>query len=260
MKSLARITGITFLLLGAVLLFGGRSYIVPAFSTPVDIMDTGMQDIGHNTAVETDLPVIFERFASLDNMNYHVIPVWAGNEIKYIPLAVFGSQAGKYKKVIDNSMDWLDGDTDKYGTKTVSFAGVILKTDDEVNNRMKKWFMKKGLFEHESDIDNYTLPYMLYQVNLSGVRNNTIVFTAMIVIGIFLLLIGIFAYSPVYVPLELKETKINGVTYRLEQLDALNNLIMKGNKQQACDILIRKYHVEAGYAAFVTENWSEYYY
>ena len=260
MKKTSKIVGIILFLLGAVLLFAGRRFIVPAFSTPVDIEEEGMGAVELNTAVETDLYMVFERFSRRDSRDYHVIPVWSGEYGYFIPLSIPSENAGDYTGVVDETMDFAYGYTNSYGTETVHFQGVVLEMDDTTSGKMKDWFRETGLFERESDMDDAMLPYMLYQVNLTSVKENTILFAWIMIVGLVFLCVGIFLPSEVKVVPKLKETKINGVTYRVEQFRVLNSLIMKGKKQEAQNLLTGKFNVEPGYAAFVVDNWNEYFY
>ncbi|MDE5823501.1 MAG: hypothetical protein K2N44_03860 [Lachnospiraceae bacterium] len=260
MKKTSVIIGIILFLLGAVLLFAGRRFIVPAFSTPVDIVEEGMEAVAPNTAVETDLYMVFERFSRRDSRDYHVIPVWSGEYGYVIPLSISSENAGDYTQVVDETMDYAYGYTNDYGTETVHFQGVVLELDDTTSGKMRDWFREVGFFERESDMDDAILPYMLYQVNLTGVKENTILFAWIMIVGLVFLCIGIFLPSEVKVSLKLKETKINGVTYRVEQFRVLNSLLMKGKKQEAQKILTEKFNVDSSYAAFVVDNWNEYFY
>lgn len=260
MKKALAIVGSILFVLGVILLFAGSKFIVPAFSTPVDIEEVGMGAVRPNTAVETDLYMIFERFSRREEREYHVIPVWKGEYGYFIPLSISDDNEKVYAKVIEETMDFAYGYTNEYGTQTVHFQGVALELDDTTAKKMKEWFRETGLFERESDMDEAMLPYMLYEVNLTGVKQNTIVFGCITAAGILLLCIGIFLPTKVKVSLQLKETKINGVTYRVEQLGTINSLLMKGNKQEAQNILTQKFYVDPGYAAFVVDNWNEYYY
>lgn len=260
MKKAAGITGIILFLLGIVLLFATRSSIVPAFSTPVDIAEDGMAAVEPGTAVEADLDMVFERFSRRDNRDYHVITVWSGEYGYFIPISISSNNAGDYTKVVNETMDYAYGYTNDYGTETVHFQGVVRELDDTTADKMKDWFREKGLFTRESDMDEAMLPYMLYEVDLAGAKQNTILFAWMAILGLILLCVGIFAAPEVKISLKLKETKINGVTYQVGQLRVLNSLLMKGKKKEAQKMLTEKFHVDSGYAAFVIDNWNEYFY
>ncbi|MDE7273586.1 MAG: hypothetical protein K2N95_11085 [Lachnospiraceae bacterium] len=260
MKKASGIVGIILFLLGVVLLFATGSYIIPAFSTPVDIAEEGMEAVGPNTAVETDFDMVFERFSRRDERDYHVIPVWSGEYGYFIPLSISSGNAGDYTKVIDETMDYAYGYTNDYGTETVHFQGVIKELDDTTASKMKDWFREKGLFTRESEMDEWMLPYILYQVNLTSVKQNTILFAWIAIVGLVFLCVGIFLPEEVKISLKLKETKINGITYRVEQFRVVNSLIMKGKKPEAQKMLTDKFNVDSGYAAFVVDNWNEYFY
>ncbi len=260
MKKTSGIIGAILFVLGAVLLFAGRSYIKPAFSTPVDIEETGMEAIEPGTAVETDLNMIFERFSRRENRDYHVIPVWSGEYTYFIPLSISSDRAGEYTRVVDETMNFAYGYKDTYGTENVHFQGVVLELDDTTAEKMKDWFREKELFVKESDMDKVMLPYILHQVDLAGVKQNTVLFIWIMIVGLVFLCVGIFLPVEIKVSPKLKETKINGVTYRVEQLRTINSLIMKGKKQEAQKLLTEKFYVDSGYAAFVVDNWNEYFY
>lgn len=264
MKKLSCIVGAILLILGAILLFAGRSFVIPAFSEPVDIMEGGIEELSPNTAVETDLTLVLERFSRRGDRDYHMVAVPGDNYwIYFIPISIPSSSSENYTKNVKESMAYLYGETEDYGTNPVHIQGVLLELDDTTKEELVNWSLEIGMVEQASEMEEYILPYMLYSVNLDGIKQNTIIFGGMALIGLVLLCIGIFvpdkaSASAIY--LELKETRINGVTYPLEQLKALNDIIIKGNKQEAHDILARDFHVEQDYASFVVENWSEYYY
>ncbi|MCI8973743.1 MAG: hypothetical protein HFH79_09165 [Lachnospiraceae bacterium] len=266
MKKLSGIVGAILFLLGGILLLAGRSFVIPAFSRPVDIMEEGLSAASANTAVETELFMVLDRFSRRENRDYHMTAVWKNaenEEIFLVPVSISSGSAGNYSNIVEESMDYMYGDANDLGTMTVPFQGVVLQVDDETKKKMTDWLLEVGLVEQASELEEITLPYMLYSVNLDGIRQNTLIFGGMTLVGLVLLCIGIFApdkasASSVY--LELKETKIGGITYPLEQLKALNDIIIKGNKQEAHNILARDFHVEPDYASFVVENWSEYYY
>ncbi|MDE6620870.1 MAG: hypothetical protein K2K74_10370 [Lachnospiraceae bacterium] len=260
MKKTSKIIGIILFLLGVVLLFATRNFIVPAFSTPVDITEEGMEAVGPNTAVETDFDLVFERFSRRESRDYHVITVWSGEYGYFIPISIASENAGDYTKVVNETMDYAYGYTDDYGTETVHFQGVVRELDDTTADKMKDWFREKGLFTRESDMDEAMLPYMLYEVDLTGAKQNTILFAWIAIVGFVFLCVGIFLPTEVKISLKLKETKINGVTYRVEQFRVVNSLIMKGKKQEAQKMLTEKFNVDSGYAAFVVDNWNEYFY
>lgn len=219
-----------------------------------------MEAVGPGTAVETDLNMVFERFSRRDNRDYHVITVWSGEYGYFIPISISSNDAGDYTRVVNETMDYAYGYTNDYGTKTVHFQGVVRELDDTTADQMKDWFREKGLFTRESDMDEAMLPYMLYQVDLNGTKENTFLFAWITIAGLVLLCIGIFAPSEVKISLQLKETKMNGVTYRIDQFRGINSLLMKGKKQEAQRMLTERFHVDPGYAAFVIENWNEYFY
>lgn len=260
MKKTLRTTGIILFIFGVFLLLAARKSVIPAFSKPVDIMEEGMGAARPDMAVETDLNIVFERFSRRDDRDYHVIPVWSGDYVYVIPLSVMSRNAGDYTKVVDATMDCAYGYTADYGTDTVHFQGIVMELDDVTAEKMKKWFREVGFFERESDMDANMLPYMLYQVDLDSQKLNIIIFAGITIVGLVLLCIGIFAPSRIKVTLTLKETKINGVTYQMGQLKTVNALLMKGNKQEAQNILTRDFHVDSEYASFVVDNWNEYYY
>ncbi len=157
-------------------------------------------------------------------------------------------------------MNFAYGYKDTYGTENVHFQGVVLGLDDTTAEKMKDWFREKELFVKESDMDKVMLPYILHQVDLAGVKQNTVLFIWIMIVGLVFLCVGIFLPVEIKVSPKLKETKINGVTYRVEQLRTINSLIMKGKKQEAQKLLTEKFYVDSGYAAFVVDNWNEYFY
>lgn len=264
MKKLSCITGAILLILGAILLFAGRSFVIPAFSEPVDLMEGGIEELSPGTAVEAELTVVLERFSRREDRDYHIVTIPGKNYwVYFIPISISSGSSGNYTKIVKESMAYLYGETEDYGTNPVHFQGVLLELDDTTKEELLKWSLEIGLVEQASEMEESMLPYLLYSVNLDGIRQNTMIFGGMTLIGLVLLCIGIFVpdkASASVVYLELKETRINGVTYPLEQLKALNDLIIKGNKQEAHSILARDFHVEPDYASFVVENWSEYYY
>ncbi len=188
MKKFSGIVGAIFFLLGAVLLFAGRSFVVPAFSKPVDITEGGIEEVSLNTAVEIDLELVFERFSRRKNRDYHMVTVYGDNDwIYFMPISISSGSSGNYTEIVKESMDYLNGCTDAYGTETVPFQGVLLELDDRTEEELTKWFLENELVGQESELQKFTLPYMLYSVNFDGVRQNIIIFGWMMLIGLVLL-------------------------------------------------------------------------
>ena len=73
MKKLSCIVGAILLILGAILLFAGRSFVIPAFSEPVDLMEGGIEELSPGTAVEAELTVVLERFSCVSNMFRQIV-------------------------------------------------------------------------------------------------------------------------------------------------------------------------------------------
>ncbi|MDE6917272.1 MAG: hypothetical protein K2P39_10810 [Lachnospiraceae bacterium] len=260
MNKTLKTVGIVLLLLGALLLFAVRGYMMPAFGTPVDIMAEGMEKAQVNKAVDTELDIVFECFSRQDSRDYHVVFVWDGDMYYVIPMAIHSENAGDFKKVVNETMDFAYGYTQEWGTQTAHFEGIIKELDDETAQKMKDWACEVGLFNTEAEAEEAMLPYLLYQTGLENIQFGISVVFLIVIIGLVLLCVGIFTPENYNVVLKLKETKINGVTYSVIKLRPINTLIIKGKKQQARDILTRDYHVDSGYAAFVVDNWNEYYY
>ncbi len=177
MKSFLEQFGFVIIIIGIVMLVLNFTSVRIAMNESVDVYGDGVEsaeDIKWGMSIETDMNVLLECFGSMETTTknrsgsngtshtdyYYIMPVFVGEETYYVAFKVREDSDDRsiYKKISDNTMDYLSGYSNQFGEDSILISGGLHKLDDEVYDHMKDWFEDSDWFAQDSDIDKYVLP------------------------------------------------------------------------------------------------------
>lgn len=273
MKQFLRIIGLFFVFVAIIGLFAVREDIPIVFSEPVDIYEDVPENFDNIKAVETEISMLLDKFVeeeritkndsgaitSRDYDYYYILPVFTKNETYYAAVKVDSEDSATYKRIVDITWEYINGEREFVGSRTVDFQGGFVKMDDELYEYFEDWFRDEQYFENESDIDKYLLPLVLIPVNYERVRVMIYVFVGMLVFGVLFFILGM-------IPKKKRNTKapgsstimINGINYPSANLLDVNKYVEQGKKVKAIKELRDITNLDLAAAKDIVDNWDTY--
>ncbi|MBP3542999.1 MAG: hypothetical protein J6J86_02105 [Lachnospiraceae bacterium] len=266
---------LVFSIFAVIMLFVGGFDCIASFKTPVDLYGetTNVSDITRTTPVEADVYAVLDCFVTekttttkngtvtgTDYDYYYIIPAYDGDETYYVGIKVPEDEDYEYDEICNQTWEWLMGDIDDIGEKTVHAEGCLKKMDDELYDYMVEWFEESEWFESDSDIEKYALPLYLDPVKFSSTRTMTIVAVGTLVVCLVLFI--------VFGKIEKKQTKkaqaqthvvINGVSYPKEAFRNVNRCIANRENVFAIQELCSITGLTPEEAQPIIQSWNKYY-
>lgn len=248
-----------------------------AFHKPIDIYSEDFSGVKRFMAVESDLDIIIDNFleetvthtkngstTSVDRYEYYSVPVFVGDDCYYIALKTTknGKDSSQISKVVRETMAYLMYSQDTYGSEVLEFTGGVYKMKKNIYAEMKSWFKEAGFFETDAEVEKYVLPYQLETVaSFKGVRTMFLVLFAIILLGIFLIVIDHREFTP-KAPKNLQNTVINiyGVDHPISKFTKVNQFVVKGKRAQAVAELQKTVTITDMDAENLINHWGEYYF
>lgn len=243
-----------------------------AFSEPVDINVDHPEDYTKVTAVETDIYMLLGSFAR-DEMTtynkrgqitsqsydiYYVMPIFAQEDIYYVGILVNSEESAPYNRISELSRQYLSGDLDHLGEEVIDFQGGFIKMKDEIYEQFQNWFIKRGYFNSEEELNGHVLPLVLETVNYERVRITAFVMAGAFLISVVLLIFGFRSGGEKTVGAANKVITINGTSYPSDNLEDINRLIRRGKTDKAVKELRKLANISEAEAAAVIQRWDEY--
>ena len=273
MKQFLRTIGLFFVFVSVIGLFAVREEIPIVFSEPVDIYEDIPKDFDNIKAVDTEISMLLDRFVSEETVKkndkgaitstdydyYYVLPVFTRDETYYAAVKVDSEDSATYKRIVDITWEYINGEREFVGSRTIDFQGGFVKMDDELYEYFEDWFRDEQYFENESDIDKYLLPLVLIPVNYERVRIMIYVFAGMIVFGVLFFILGV-------IPKKKSNTKapgsstiiINGANYPSSNLLDVNKYVEQGKTVKAIKELREITNLDLAAAKNIVDNWDAY--
>lgn len=176
-----------------------------AFQKPVDIYAEDFEGVKRFMAVESDLDVIITSFleetithkkngatTGVDRYYYYAVPVFVGDDTYYVALKLASdhADASQVKKVVKETMAYLNYEQDTYGSEIYEFKGGVHKMKNDIYSEMKSWFKEAGFYESDAEVEKYILQYQLEPiVSFERIRTIYLVCAGLIVLGIVLVVV-----------------------------------------------------------------------
>ncbi|GEM_PF-2980613 len=272
--------GFVLAIIGVILCIFGRAEIISLFKEPVDIFQDGLDsagDIKTGLPIDTDISILVDNFGNEEitesnsgskrEYAYYILPVFVGNYDTYyvaIKTSVNGPDYKKYQEITEETLAYLYGESDTYGSTFIHTTGIIRKLDKEKYEYLREWFEQSGYFANESDIDKYVLPYILD--NESAATRISIGIAALSLLGGGLILTVISLLAGRKYAARLKELKksegriitINGLPFSIASMGDVDRLIWSGKNEKAMKTLISQYRATPGEAQEIISNWTRY--
>lgn len=272
MKSVLVRFGLMFLLFAGIIGFVSWEEIIISFSEPVDIYEDLPKDFNDVKAVETELYVLMDVFASeqtttknrsghitsTDYDYYYVLPVFTEEETYYAAVKVDSEKSKPYDKLTDLTWSYLNGEVEMLGSKTIEFQGGFVKMEDDLYEYFEEWFEEEQFFESDAEMEKYLLPLVLEPIVYENVRILTYVMVGLIVVGGLMVFFGLRKGKIKYKPSAHPMIAINGVNYPSSNFESVNKLVTKGDKVKAAKELQKITGIEADESTFVIDRWEEY--
>ncbi|MBR6627392.1 MAG: hypothetical protein IKL04_05365 [Lachnospiraceae bacterium] len=254
-----------------------------AISEPVDINAEGyltdVSQLQKGMAVDTHIdklvgPIMTETITRKSRLmkstrvyHHYAMPVFVGDEVYYLAYKVndedtFAKNA--VDKIASVTMKYLYGETDYYGTHSLSISGGIVEADSGIRQDLVKGLTDSGMFETEVIASKYVLDLSLEKMSRDNVRKVLYGNLAALALGILILIILLFStffgrekYSKRKKQLEAlgnKTITINGRDYVVRSM-TIDKMIWDDKIPQAKRELMTKYMATEEEAARIIENW-----
>lgn len=207
MEKSGLLSKVAYWIIGLSLLFVGIGFedALIAFHKPVDIYAEDFGGVKRFMAVESDLDIIITSFleetithkkngatTGVDRYDYYSVPVFVGDDCYYIALKVASdhASASQIRKVVKETMAYLNYTQDTYGDEILEFKGGVHKMKNDIYAEMKSWFKEAGFFESDADVEKYVLQYQLEPMaSFQRVRTMYMVCIGLVILGIILIVV-----------------------------------------------------------------------
>ena len=275
MKKKIIIVGLVLTLLPAFLLLAGIDFTVGPFLEPFDLYENNLEKVPRYGAVDSELQILLESFVSetrksqsgnsvsIKGVDYfYSVPIFVGSETYYVAIKVDRDDTKKYKKIADETMDYLYGKGTTLGTKTLQLQGVMGKLDDEVYEYMVEWFEETEFFETREQLEKYVLPLEIKECNLQNYRIINIVVILVMVAGIVLLIFGLkkdAKYEKAGKKLQNCALNINGKDYPILSFEKVDKYVFYEKNEKAEAELMKVTGLSSEDAKQILAQWENYY-
>lgn len=194
------------ILFGAMFLFSNKENIKSAFTGTYDIYDVDASDIKIGDGVKTDIYAVLDTFGTLETTTknsktgnvtgktyhyYYIIPVFDGDETKYMAVKVSESDKKAFDRISDDTWAYLLDEADDFTDEEFAAVGNIQKLDGQGYEYFVEWFEDMEWFDttDRDEIEEYLLPICLEIKDLK--TTNLMVYASMgvILIGILVIVI-----------------------------------------------------------------------
>lgn len=229
---------------------------IAAFKKPVDLYaeTTEVTDISKITPIEADIYAVLDCFVqettttkkngsvtSKEYDYYYIIPAYDGDDEYYIGIKVPDSLDHKYDEICDLTWDWLYGEENAFGEKTVHTEGRLKKMDKEIYQYMTEWFEEMEWFTSDADIEKYVLAVYLDPFDISATKKKTLIGGGILAVCLLVAVLTlVFEGKKSEKAQEQKYLVINGVSYPKEVFDNVNRSIENKENifalQEFCEI------------------------
>ena len=283
MKQFCLKAGGMITLISAIFIFIARYDFISIFKEPVDIFEDGVDEaseIKGGLPIDSDMYLLLECFGveevtnksktgkvtAKNNYAYFILPVFVGDDDTYyvaIKINEKDKEYSTYKRISDETISYLSGETDTLGSYSVKIEGVLQKLDKEKFDSMKDWFKKSGFFTSNSEISKYVLPYVFVSKERSTVKTTVIISICCFVLGIALLIAGAMMgrkYAERLKQLRSLQGRvvtINGIPINVATMDDVDRCVCAGKPDKARKVLEKTYHAEPMQAQQIVDNWSQ---
>lgn len=260
---------------GAALAFGFTDYVA-AFKTPVDLYGetTNVSDISKTTPLTADIYAVLDCFVeettTTKNKNgsvtkkeydyYYIIPAYNGDETYYIGIKVPDDKDYAYDEICELTWQWMYGETENLGDKTVHAEGCLKKMNDEMYGYMVEWFEETEWFETTADIEKYVLPMYFEPLNFAGLRNVTYVCGGAFAVSLILFVLSfVLGKKKMMKAQEQTCVVINGISYQKELFENVNRFVANKENVFAIQELCQITGLTPEEAQPVIHSWHKYY-
>lgn len=283
MKKFWLYVALVLVLGGGLLFYCLRTDYKVAISEPVDINAEGyLTEVGQlqkGMAVDTHIdklvgPIFIETITGKINIgngnpvyHHYAMPVFVGDEVYYLAYKIKEKDSFENKavdKIASVTMNYLYGKTDYYGNHTLPISGGIVEADSGIRQDLIKGLTDCGMFETEAIAAKYVLDLSLKEVPRDGIKIVFYCNTAVLLLGILILVILLFSlllgrekYSARKKKLQKlgnKTIKINGTDYVIRAM-SIDKLIWHNKIPRARKELMKKYKATEEEANRIIANW-----
>lgn len=199
-----------------------------------------------------DINIILDYYGEDDEGSYYIMPV---GKDKYMGLYLDDKYESDANKIMDDTYDYINGDTDTLSNQSIATKGMVSAMTADEQSYFKEWFETSGyaVAAGITDIDSVMVYYTYYDVPIREWLNGTdityIVLSGILIVGaLWALLWYVFGgYAS-----KVKNTiKNKGLDY-----ETVNQDILSGIERKTA-MLGRNYIVcrtGAGFDLFVTQD------
>lgn len=171
-------------IIGGMLIFVSADEAVTSFKSPVDINELTANELVGNLKIDTEIYSILDCFAneeswtenkdgsrtpSKTSRQYYIIPI---GEEEYMALEAKPEKFKKYDEIMEDTYNYIVGDSDSLGVKPEKFLGYTKKLDEELDRYLLEWFQDTEFLNttDETEIRQYISSYMLVPTDFKASR------------------------------------------------------------------------------------------
>lgn len=199
---------VVLILFGGMFLFSNKENIKSAFTGAYDIYDEDVNasDIRIGDGVRTDIYAALDNFGTLETTTknsktgnvtgktyhyYYIIPVFEGDETRYMAVKVSSSDRKAFDKIVDDTWDYLTGEADYFTDNEFAAEGNIQKLDGQAYEYFVEWFEEAEWFDttDRDEIEEYLVPICLELKDLRSTSIMVYVSMGIIALGILIIVI-----------------------------------------------------------------------
>lgn len=239
MRNISLTLAIVFTILTIFIGVSSFDLITLSFQDPVDIYDEDFDIVEHGEGghIKTELYASYGECASevLTTTNngtvtsrstdyYFVIPVFDNdNDEEYlICVQIDEGDYSLFNKMSNETINYIYGDIDYFGSYTYNFDGTIEELDEELYDYMLEYFRDSEWYEDEADLRAHVLPLCLNTMHFDGAPSR------IVMVVVFLLLAILF-----WVLFFVKRSKIKAANAAAANGMAMNNGMYNGTYNDA---------------------------
>jgi hypothetical protein len=173
------------------LVFGGRNFFKPMFSTPIDFNTSETGKLVEDTLVSGKVQYVVDTIASasIDSNNeiyYYLVPV---RSEKYIVVATSDtSTIGTFGVIYQETCEFLSGDIEDTST-SVNIDGELVSMDEDLKSMLYSWNDTTNYFT--TSIDDEIIPYVIYTEDFQTLKRWGIVSIVLTIVGILGVLVSV---------------------------------------------------------------------
>ena len=189
---------------------------------------------------------------------YYVVPIFAEEDTYYVGIIVDSEKSAPYDRISELSWQYLSGELDYLGEEVIDFQGGFIKMEDEVYEQFKKWFIDRGYFDSEEELNEHVLPLVLETVNYERVRATAFKLAGALLMSIIMIIVGFWSSHKKMVGAANEIITINGTSYPVDNFEDINRLVQTGKTDKAVKELQRLINIGEAEASAVIQRWHTY--